>query len=70
MEEKEPRRFSLGIELNTNNAILKPRFIVRNSNMSKDIIINQLRLFIKKLEDDYYPDFRNDITTINSDPGD
>ena len=66
---EELGKFIVGIYLiQGNEGTLYPKLFNKNINMPKDIIINQLRLLAKSLEDDYYPEFRNNITTINLGP--
>lgn len=66
-QEKELGRFAANIVLLEENKKLKPVFITRSNNMSPDIIINQLKLFIKSLEDSYYPKFKDNMINISDD---
>ena len=69
IQEKEISRFALSISLiQDNDGKIIPKFFNRNSKMPIDIIISQLKLFTRTLEDDYYPEFRNNMTTINFGP--
>lgn len=60
---KESVGFVLGIRLHEGNA-KKPRVIIRDINMPRDIVINQLRNLVKMLERENYPDFKNNLTKI------
>lgn len=66
-KEKESIGFVLGIKLYGDKAT-EPRIIIRDINMPRDIVINQLRNLTKMLEEDYYPDFKNNITRIGMGP--
>ncbi len=63
-EEKEIGKFILGIRLiQTKEGKIIPKFRTADLNIPKDIIISQLRLFTKMLEERYYPDFRDNVTS-------
>ncbi len=66
-KEKESIGFVLGIKLHENN-ITKPKMIIRDVNMPRDIVINQLRSLIKMLEEEDYPHFKNNLTKIGIGP--
>ena len=67
--EEEIGRFVIGISLlQSNNRKITADFTNKNFNIPKQIIISELRLFLRMLEDDLYPDFKNNITTINIGP--
>lgn len=64
--KKETIKFALGIDLVLdNNGKIKPKLIAKNINMPNDIIINQLRLFVKMLEENYYPNFKGSTTVVD-----
>lgn len=67
--KKEIGRFKLGISLlQEENGKITTIFFNRNFNVSKDVVLSQLRLFIKMVEDEVYPSFRDNITTIDLGP--
>ncbi len=67
--EKEIGRLAVAISfLQDEMGNVKTRVINRNINLLPEVMISSLRMLVKMLEDDYYPDFRNNITTINSSP--
>ncbi len=66
-KEKENIGFIVGIKL-YDGKTPKPRMIIRDINMPRDIVINQLRNLVKMLEEEYYPDFKKDITKIGTGP--
>ncbi len=69
MEEtkKEIGRFAASIVILEENKKLKPLFFTRSTNMSPDVLITQLKLFIKSLEDSYYPKFKDNMINISDD---
>lgn len=68
-ERKEIGRSFIGISLYQNtNGKLKPTLINKSFNIPPEIIIFQLKLFVKMLEENYYPDFKDGVSTVNIDP--
>ncbi len=67
-KEKENISFALGISLSHESNRIKPKMIVRNVNMPNEIIMIQLKFFIKSLEEENYPDFKNNLTKIGFSP--
>ena len=63
-KEKESISFILGIKILREGKILKPQIAMRDVNMPIDIVINQIRNVIKMLEEDQYPDFKNNVTKV------
>ena len=63
-QEKEVRKFALGIKLIN----YKPKLTLYNLNIPNEIVITQLRNLIKMLEEDYYPNFKDNITKIGIGP--
>lgn len=67
--ERELGRFGIAIKLFLDNEMnIKYKFDSLDLNIPKEMIITQLRTFIKILEEDYYPDFKDNITTISGKP--
>lgn len=63
--KKEIGRFSIGMSLlQETNEKITTNFINKNFNVPNDIILSQLNLFTRMLEDNNYQDFRNNINTI------
>ena len=65
---EEIGNFGLSIKLFRDNGEFIPIFRGLDKNMPKEIIISQLKSFLKKLEDEYNADFKGDITKINGAP--
>ena len=67
--EKEIGRFGVGISiLQEENGKIKANFVNKNFNVPRELIITELRLFLRMLEDNLYPDFKDNITTIDIGP--
>lgn len=68
-EKREIGRSFIGILLYQNtNGKLKPTLINKNFNIPPEIIMGQLKLFIKLITKSYYPDFKENTTIIDLDP--
>ena len=64
--EKEIGRFALGIFLSEEPINkLNLRIINKNFNIPMGVLISQLKLFTRMLEDNYYPTFKEGVTTVN-----
>lgn len=60
--------FSLSINLFEENRILIPIFKSFNFNMPKEVLMAQLKAFLKNIEDNYNGSFKDNITTISGKP--
>ncbi len=60
--------FTLSINLFEENGIFMPKFESFNFNMPKEVLMSQLKSFLKRLEDDYNRSFKDNITTISGKP--
>ncbi len=68
MEEhkKEIGKFMVGIRLlkEAENKLVSETHTI-NSNMSKEIIITELRTLVRMLEDNHYPNFINNLKKVD-----
>ena len=62
--------FGINIQLFKENQNLIPVFRGIDINMPKEVIISQLKSFLKDIEDKYNANFKPDVTTFNGKPKD
>ena len=62
--KKEIGRFALAIQLLQGEENLDSKVSSYDFNMPKEMLITQLRTFVKMLEENYYPEFKGNITSI------
>ncbi len=67
-KEKETRKCVIGMELFYNKKDFRPKLTLANINMPTEVMIAQLRNLIKMLEEENYPDFKNNITKFRVRP--
>ncbi len=66
---KKIGEFRLRIELfQEDDSNFIPIFKGVNINMPKEVLLAQLKSFLKTAEDDYHKDFRSDISTLSGKP--
>lgn len=67
-KQKEARKCVIEIELFYDKESFKPKVTIGNLNMPVEVIVTQLRSLVKLLEEEIYPDFKNNITKIGVRP--
>ena len=67
-KEKETRKCVIGMELVYNKESFNPKITLANINMPAELMIAQLRSLLKMLEEEHYPDFKNNLTKIGIRP--